>query len=170
MLKIKRNIKIGVLVSWLSVLLWMIFIFSLSAQPATESSALSSRTTRIIIQIIDKIIPLDIESSTTADFALQAEHIVRKVAHGIVYFILGILVMVAFIKSEAKGFKAVFLSLMLCILYACSDELHQLFISGRSGQLKDVLIDSIGASIGIVICQLIRKAMILYVSVKYSPH
>ena len=48
-------------------------------------------------------------------------------------------------------------SIIVCALYAASDELHQLFISGRSGEIRDVVIDSIAASIGIVLISYIYK-------------
>ena len=43
------------------------------------------------------------------------------------------------------------------ILYACTDEIHQLFIQGRAGQLKDVLIDTIGSLTGIYIYKVVKK-------------
>ena len=38
--------------------------------------------------------------------------------------------------------------LILCILYAFTDEYHQTFINGRTGQILDVLIDSSGSLLG----------------------
>mgnify|MGYP001948405098 CR=1 FL=1 len=43
----------------------------------------------------------------------------------------------------------ILLSIFLAFLYACSDEVHQLFVAGRSGQVSDVLLDTIGASVGV---------------------
>ena len=45
--------------------------------------------------------------------------------------------------------KLVLLSLLICFLYACSDEIHQLFVPGRSGEARDVLIDTLGACLGV---------------------
>ena len=39
----------------------------------------------------------------------------------------------------------------VCCLYAASDELHQLFIPGRSGEVRDVLIDTSGGAVGAMI-------------------
>lgn len=39
--------------------------------------------------------------------------------------------------------------------YAATDEFHQLFVPGRSGQLKDVLIDTAGGALGLVLLALI---------------
>ena len=45
----------------------------------------------------------------------------------------------------------------ICFLYACTDELHQLFSSGRSGQFDDVLLDSIGALLGILLLRCLQS-------------
>lgn len=62
---------------------------------------------------------------------------------------MGILVINVFKRSGIKIFKGIMLSLVFCILYAISDELHQLFVPGRGAQVKDVVIDSSGAVVGI---------------------
>ena len=38
--------------------------------------------------------------------------------------------------------------LMIGSCYAASDEIHQLFVSGRAGMISDVLIDSVGVLVG----------------------
>ena len=53
--------------------------------------------------------------------------------------------------------RMIIYSLIFCFIYACSDEMHQLFINGRSGEIRDVLIDSIGAFIGISLYYLVRR-------------
>lgn len=64
----------------------------------------------------------------------------------------------------SKFLKEMFLPWLIAALYAASDEIHQLFVPGRSGQLSDVILDSAGALAGVavftVICWLIncRKA------------
>lgn len=47
--------------------------------------------------------------------------------------------------------KILIISILMCVIYACSDEIHQLFVFGRSGEIRDVLIDFIGSFIGILI-------------------
>ncbi|WP_427338140.1 VanZ family protein [Caloranaerobacter sp. DY30410] len=83
------------------------------------------------------------------DLVLKFNHIVRKFAHFGIYFVLGLLVTNAFVRSGVKGFKAFIFSLAFCILYAVIDEIHQLFVPGRCAQVTDVLIDSVGAFGGI---------------------
>ena len=57
--------------------------------------------------------------------------------------------------------KEMFLPWLIAALYAASDEIHQLFVPGRSGQLSDVILDSAGALEGVaaftVLCWLINR-------------
>lgn len=52
---------------------------------------------------------------------------------------------------------ALAMSILLSFLYACTDEIHQIFVPGRSAQFRDVLIDTLGASFGTLIAYLILK-------------
>ena len=49
------------------------------------------------------------------------------------------------------------MSISLSFLYACTDEIHQIFVPGRSAQFRDILIDTLGASFGATITYLIIK-------------
>jgi VanZ family protein len=44
---------------------------------------------------------------------------------------------------------------VFCVLYAVSDEVHQLFVPGRGAQVTDVLIDNAGAFVGIGIYEVL---------------
>lgn len=154
---ILKKQQLQIILSWTAVLLWMLLIFILSAQHAQESGRLSDRAAEIIIEKISMLVPLDIETSTTTDFVKSFRHIVRKSAHVGEYFILGVLVMNAMKTSKVPKFKAFIMSVLLCILYAVSDEIHQFFVPGRGAQLSDVLIDSVGAVAGIGLRTLIKR-------------
>ncbi|MDI3535494.1 MAG: hypothetical protein PWQ82_1859 [Thermosediminibacterales bacterium] len=105
--------------------------------------------TEVIIENVGWLVPLDIESTTAADLVSKFNHIVRKFAHFGVYFVLGILMMNTLRISGMRGRKAFIFSIVFCILYAVSDEVHQLFLPGRGTQVADVMIDSVGAFVGI---------------------
>lgn len=129
--------------SWAMVILWMAIIFGFSHQPATVSSGMSSGITETILKAISQI-------SSEAAIDTDALHtFVRKNAHFFVYLILGVLVFQALRKSGMRGYRGAMAALAICALYALSDEAHQLFIPGRSGELRDVFIDSAGAFVGI---------------------
>lgn len=81
--------------------------------------------------------------------------IIRKLAHYIEYLILGILVINMFIKNNIP--KSYLISIIFCVIYAISDEIHQFLIPGRACQIKDILIDSIGSITGIYLYKLISK-------------
>ena len=82
--------------------------------------------------------------------------IVRKGAHMFLFCVLGILLFGSMYNGD-NILKSVFIALLLAFLYACSDEYHQTFVVGRTGQFNDVLIDFSGAFIGVLIVSLIVK-------------
>ena len=63
--------------------------------------------------------------------------------------ILGVLSSIA-LKYMKVGYKSI-IGLGYCVLIASLDETLQLFVSGRAGRVQDVLIDSAGAFVGIVL-------------------
>ncbi|MDF2678620.1 MAG: phosphotransbutyrylase [Bacillota bacterium] len=145
------------IISWLPVILWMLIIFLFSSQPASDSDGFSRGFTSILIDIIGRILPIDVVTSTGADVIAKYNHIVRKLAHFTVYLILSILVANALENNKKFNYKIFLYSLLICVFYAISDEFHQLFVSGRGCQIKDVLIDSIGSFMGLVIYSVIKN-------------
>jgi VanZ family protein len=108
--------------SWAAVIFWMALIFYLSHQPATESNGLSTGITETIIKTVEKIAP-------NANFDIRSfNHMVRKNAHFIAYLVLGVLTFNALRRSGVRGYRSVVLALVICVIYAISDEVHQLFI------------------------------------------
>ena len=140
----KPYLAIKKLFPWILVILWMALIFYLSHQPATSSSDLSSGITQMIMNIIEKLVP-----SGSFDFELF-HHVIRKNAHFFAYLILGFLV-----ANAVWGYKSMAVAILICVLYAMSDEFHQTFIPGRAGQVMDVFIDSAGAIVGVLFYQII---------------
>jgi len=127
---------------WILVVLWMSLIFILSHQDATRSSQLSGG---LMTAVMDALAGL------FKGISIQPEtlhFILRKGAHFTAYLMLGLLAAYA---QEPKRRKEWLWTLIICIVYAVSDEYHQTFIPGRSGELRDVLIDSAGSFTGLVI-------------------
>ncbi|HLQ82308.1 MAG TPA: VanZ family protein [Pseudogracilibacillus sp.] len=83
---------------------------------------------------------------------MNLHSLIRKSIHFFVYTILSVLVYLAY-----QGRRAVLFTLSVCLLYAITDEFHQLFIPGRSGEIRDVLIDFSGAVFGIILVKLFMK-------------
>lgn len=129
----------------------MVVIFYLSNQPAVQSDGLSSGIAEAMFKGIGSMFPgLDLDG---------LNHLVRKGAHFASYLMLGVLSMNALGMSGVRGLFRASVALAICVLYAASDEFHQLFVPGRSGEIRDVLIDSSGAALGISLCWLngVRK-------------
>lgn len=137
--------------AWAAVFVWMSIIFFLSHQPGSESSELSSVITERILEAAGKISP-------AFGASIEAFHtVVRKSAHFIAYLLLGLTALNALRKSNVKGIRSYAFAFCISAAYAMSDEFHQLFISGRSGELRDVGIDSAGAATGLFLFWAIRK-------------
>ena len=120
-------------VSWAAVFIWMALIFVLSHQPAPESNRLSREVTEVVVQTVEKVAP-----EVSLD-ARRVNHLVRKNGHFFAYLVLGVLVLNAVRRSGTLGLRSIFVALLICVLYAVSDEIHQLFVPGRGGQVTDVL-------------------------------
>lgn len=125
------------------VLIWMIIIFIMSSFNAEDSANQSN----FIVNIISNI--FNIENVKLLSL------IIRKLAHFTEYLILGTLVINMFTKNNAK--KTYLLSILLCIIYAISDEIHQIFVPGRACQIKDILIDSVGSITGVYLFKSLKK-------------
>lgn len=139
---LKRHAKL--LISLLLVL-QMLFIFTMSSFGSDSSNAQSGQ----IIQVLRQVFP-SLSSHTSGLDASVLTFIVRKTAHFTEYAILGILFYFFYhqILSQKNGLRLFVLAILSSFLYACTDEIHQLFVPGRSGQFTDVLVDTLGASFG----------------------
>lgn len=73
--------------------------------------------------------------------------VVRKSAHFVLFLVLGIY---AYLSAESLKLKRKLVyALLFCLIYAASDEIHQIFVPGRSGEVRDAFIDLCGSVIGI---------------------
>lgn len=128
-------------------------IFCLSNQPASQSGAMSLVLAENLLLAGEKILPgLDL----TAD---DIHNSLRKMAHFLIFLLLGFL-MISLLKSmKILSLPAAIAALSICAVLALLDETHQFFIEGRSAELRDVLIDSAGAMVGIGIYLGIGKLM-----------
>lgn len=155
-------------------ILWMGFIFYNSSQSGIESNNKSKSIINQILYDGDKdygvknILIMSGGKSETTDYIgdesgniayddyyntyLQNINIIlRKGAHLFEFLILAILVAWVMGSYEIKGRKASVYVLFIVLLYAVSDEFHQLFVPGRTARVQDILIDFIGGIIGTVI-------------------
>jgi len=137
--------------AWIPVLIWMGVIYMFSAQPASASSQMSGSLMKWLVGIID-VTPIP---EMLGEELLHT--LIRKMAHFTVYFVLGVLVYRATHEGAKMEWKHIWIPFFICMAYAASDELHQLYVPGRSGQVTDVLIDSSGALLGILVTRTVQR-------------
>ena len=134
-----------------AAVLWMIVIFSFSAKVSEDSEEMS----RSVGMLIGKAV---IKEYKEAAFAAKIDYPVRKAAHASEYAILGILLTGAILDIRKPWKRRLPACFLIGAVYAASDEFHQLFVPGRSGQIRDVMIDSAGVAAGIILACLAIKA------------
>ena len=128
-------------------IIWMLVIFWFSAQVADDSQEMSD----FFVHLLDAVFSLDImRNEIIRD---MTSFLVRKAAHMSEYAVLAILFGLTI--REYKKEPWLLLALAATAAYAATYEFHQLFVPGRSGQLKDVLIDTAGGALGLGLLALI---------------
>ena len=137
------------------LILWMGLIFSFSSQTGTSSSSLSTKVLTRIAITIDK----DMTDEEIDEFVDKYSFIIRKVAHLTIYFILGILAYINLKEYMRVTPALVIYSIIFCLVYASTDEIHQLLVNGRSGNIYDVILDTCGSTLAILISYYSRRRL-----------
>ena len=163
MIEIIRRNKAG---KWSNVagilaVVWMCVIFSFSAQPNEESSAVSEGFSYRIVNTTGLFFHLNIDEEQLREIARAIEHFVRKSAHMTEYAVLAVLLYVWAGRWQITRLRKSLVAAAMAVLYAFSDEIHQRFVAGRAGSFKDVLIDSAGAVVGLLIFLLVENVATL---------
>lgn len=131
-----------------------------SNQKANESTKVSDGVIEKTIGNIYKKTPKNATEVKQKEIKEKYTHIVRKTAHFTIYLILGLLVGTLLKQYNLTTKQIIIYSILICMTYAITDEIHQIFVSGRSGEIKDVLIDTCGSTIGILINKAINRKRI----------
>ena len=139
------------------IVFWMVLIFILSNQPANDSTKLSNGVIEKTIGNIYRLFHSDVTDEKIIEIQNKYSHITRKTAHFTIYLILGLLVGLLLREYNISSKQLLVYGILICMLYSISDEVHQMFVAGRSGEIKDVLIDTCGASIGNMIISMRKK-------------
>lgn len=156
-----KNKKLIITFLLLFVLLWMGTIFYLSSMNTNESNGRSKVIVSDIVEIVGKITHREYTLKEKEALVEKFNKPIRKCAHASVYFVLSILVLnflLAFHSNLEKKYVLVFfMTIFICFLFALTDEYHQTFVYGRTGQFSDVLIDTSGALIATSIFTILYK-------------
>lgn len=126
---------------WTLSAICFVVIFYFSSRTADESAMQSASILDLIIRILG--------DNAVTDF------IVRKSAHFLEY--VGTCLLLNFAWLFTKGKKQELLAIGCASLYAITDEVHQIFVDGRSCELRDWGIDTLGAIVGTIIFLIIYK-------------
>ncbi|AAK81014.1 VanZ family protein [Clostridium acetobutylicum] len=127
------------------------FIFYNSSQNANVSNDRSYRITNDLRNFYRKLKGENQRSYTKLPTNPRDEKInifIRKNAHAFEYFLLACVVTIIIFSLGLKGRYAVVYIWFICLFYAVLDEFHQLYVPGRTSLVSDVLVDFLGANIG----------------------
>lgn len=124
---------------------------------------LSYKVSYKVIEITDHILNLDLSDAQILQGIHRIHFYVRKTAHFSEYFLLAVSIACPLYVYGIRGIWLLLTSGLFCIGFASLDEFHQLYVSGRSGSIRDVCIDSSGAFFGIIVtqilCYIVRKCI-----------
>lgn len=123
---------------WLPVVLWMGFIFVMSTRLGAGDN-----TSRFIGPLLHWLLP-----QAAPETIAHLHFLIRKAGHLTEYAILALLLRRAL---GGHGLRPLLLALVIATAYAVTDELHQIFVPGRTPSPWDVLIDATGALIALAL-------------------
>lgn len=147
-----KKVKILRIILIILIVLWSCLIFLFSSQDGGESSGFSRKFVEFFVkdaELVDKIEPY-----------------ARKVAHFSEYGLGGVLFISLFSTYNWTDRRKMTTSILLGVWYATMDEIHQLMVPGRSGALKDVYIDSLGITTGVVGMMIVLKVAEIIINKK----
>jgi len=132
----------------------MVMIFLFSMENAEKSDKRSGVISQTVVEVIHPEYA-DLKPEQQKHIFDSVQHVVRKCAHFTEYMILGFMIRLcleSWIGHRMKKSRwLVLIGFGAGAAYACSDEIHQLAIDGRSGQMKDVFVDCAGVLAGVAI-------------------
>ncbi len=151
------------------VIFWMLLVFLFSNQNSIDSSETSKSTIRLLL----KTFSVDYVYNESSNLVESLQFITRKCAHFILYTIGGILIYnlinyytvnIQYFSKNKKYKKflekySYIVSVIIGLLYSITDEIHQLFIPGRSGEIRDVFIDTLGIILGTCMFMIVVKSI-----------
>lgn len=131
---------------------WMVTIFSFSNKNSTVSNSTSKKLIYNVVSLYESVSGHNINKNKVIN---KLNYPIRKLAHFSIYFLLGIIIYQLVNCFHVK--HKFLITILICFLYATGDEVHQLFVTGRSSRILDVFIDTSGSIVSLVIIQLLSK-------------
>ena len=124
----------------------MVLIFALSSQTADNST----QTSEFVSRLSNSFFFVEFDDLSAAEQDMILENMarpIRKCAHAAEYIILAVLLSGVF---EFKRKKLIF-AWLFTVLYSITDEIHQIYVPGRTGKITDVINDSLAALVGVAV-------------------
>lgn len=149
MYRINKKLLIYILI----IPAYLLTIYLLSHQTGQTSNEISEG---IIRRIIGKLFDIT-GKELTHDMLDTINYLSRKFLHFTEYIILAMLFYGLFKNLPLSIQKRLVFSVLPAILYSISDEYHQLFVPDRTGQISDVIIDSLGAITGALLMYILER-------------
>ena len=140
---------------------WYFVIWRFSAQPAVVSGTLSDRLLYRLLEALSGVFREQPEEGKRA-IVLFLSFFERTAAHMFLYFVLTGLLLLALHGLSCEFCLKAGLALGLCGILAAVDEIHQLFVPGRSGELRDVAVDLTGGAVFLLLCWMVRCVWLAY--------
>ena len=116
-----------------------------SAQNSQISSGVSGNISETVYEVIEDTFP----DTTVSEESFEIT--IRNVAHFFLYFVLGGLIFNALYWHKFERIAVIGFSVIGSMLYALTDEWHQTFVPGRGFEVKDLLIDTLGSIMGVLL-------------------
>ena len=134
------------------VVLCMVTIFFFSSDDADAST---KKSDGLIIRTSEMLLGRKLNNSEKLKYTSKYFKPIRKSAHFTIYLLLGLLFTSLLKEYNITDKRCIIYSVIFVLLYACSDEIHQIFVKGRSCELLDICIDTLGGFIGSMFYKLI---------------
>ncbi len=147
------NLKIKRAILLILIILNCVAIYKFSAQNAEKSEKTSGVVVNRVVNGISKVNKNTKREKIENDVTFW----VRKLAHFSIYTMLGFLVMNFCNTFEGAQKKKLLICVFLGMLYAITDEVHQHFVGGRSPEIRDVCIDTLGVLCGSILAMLAKR-------------
>ena len=138
------------------LVIWMLIIFMFSNDNSQISENKSDKVAESVVHTGEVITKKEVPKQEKKKLVKNSRVFVRKTAHFVLYFVLGGLVYFT-LNSYGLNKKLILISLLSVFLYSLSDETHQIFTSGRTFKVLDIIIDTSAGTISILLSKLISR-------------
>ena len=150
MLREKGLITVKKGVTFLILIFWMAVIFFFSSQNGTQSSGISRLIGHGIAEKGNELLQQGKSEEKLKAQVEAMQFVIRKSGHMGEYALLAVFTLLHLCCYSRKPRRFWLYGWGFCILYAVTDEIHQLFVPGREGMFQDVCIDSLGSLLGVL--------------------